>query len=52
MSEVGYMAHRQKILHIPGIDNFTNSSKHLPYFSDHKVHLKPFNFLKNWKCTL
>jgi len=23
----------------------------LPHFSDHKVHLKSFNFLKNRKCA-
>jgi len=24
----------------------------VPYFSDHKAHLKSFNFLKNRKCAL
>jgi len=24
----------------------------LPYFSDHKAHLKSLNFPKNWKCAL
>jgi len=26
--------------------------KAIPYFSDHKVHLKSFNLLKNRKCAL
>jgi len=25
---------------------------YVPYFSDHKAHLKSFNFLKNQKCAL
>jgi len=30
----------------------SKSENKVPHFSDHKAHLKSFNFLKNQMCTL
>jgi len=31
--------------------HITRATIYIPYFSDHKAHLKSFNFLKNRKCA-
>jgi len=31
---------------------FVNTNFYVPYFSDHRAHLKSFNLLKNRKCAL
>jgi len=43
---------QKNILLIVPVYHKTVFFENMPYFLDHKAHLKSFNFLKNWKCAL
>ena len=46
-SWLNFVTRYQIIIKFPRCEHFD-----LPYFSDHKAHLKSFNFLKNRQCSL